>query len=146
MKIFLDANICLDLLDSTRATSEDSIAWYMQNKDDPSGEFYFSGDFITTFYYILTQKRKISPRDVINAIDLLCDEVSPLYLTHGDFILAKKSFFHDKICDDFEDLIVLHSALRGGCGRFVTNDKNLLSVSKFGEMRIQSPKKQGVTQ
>ena len=58
MKIFLDANICLDLLDTTRPTSKNSIAWYMSHKDDMKNEFYFSGDFITTVYYVLTQKKE----------------------------------------------------------------------------------------
>lgn len=58
MNIFLDANICLDLLDTTRPTSKQSVQWYLEHKDDESINFYFSGDFITTFYYILTEKRK----------------------------------------------------------------------------------------
>jgi len=38
MKIFFDANICLDLLDSKRPTSKESIEWYMHNKDNDSME------------------------------------------------------------------------------------------------------------
>ena len=64
MKIFLDANICLDFLDSSRLNSKDSISWYMKNKDNQDLEFYFSGDFITTLYYILTQKKE----KILNAI------------------------------------------------------------------------------
>lgn len=140
MKIFLDANICLDLLDSTRNTSKESISWYMQNKDDEKNEFYFSGDFITTIYYILTSKKKIAPNVVINALDMLCDEIAPLYLVHSDFTLAKKSFFQDKNFDDFEDLIVLHSALRIGCERFMSNDKRLLGLKEFGKMAVEMTK------
>jgi len=36
VNIFLDANICLDLLDTKRPTSEASVAWYMEKKDDAS--------------------------------------------------------------------------------------------------------------
>jgi predicted nucleic acid-binding protein len=43
MKIFLDANICLDLLDTTRPTSQKSVHWYLSNKEY---QFYFSTDFI----------------------------------------------------------------------------------------------------
>ncbi|MDD2567298.1 MAG: hypothetical protein PHI89_08480 [Thiovulaceae bacterium] len=136
MKIFLDANICLDLLDTTRTTSEDTVLWYMQNKDDTKKEFYFSGDFITTFYYILTQKKKANPHDVIHAIDMLCDEVTPIYLAHSDFILAKKSFLHDTIFDDFEDLMILQSALRSECSIFLTNDKKLLTLQTFENLKL----------
>ena len=138
MKIFFDANICLDLLDSKRATSKSSIEWYMKNKDNKDIEFYFSSDFITTFYYILTQKRKYKPIDVIHAIDALSFEITPFYFTHVDFLSAKKSFF-DGVFDDFEDLMVLESALRLKSDIFVTNDKALLSLESFGGVDIVSP-------
>jgi predicted nucleic acid-binding protein len=138
MKIFLDANICLDLLDTTRPTAKESIKWYMLNKDNTSKEFYFSGDFITTFYYILTQKRKLSPKDVINAIDALCMEIEPIYLAHSDFSTAKNSFAQG-LFDDFEDLIVLQSCVRSGCEQFITNDKKLLKLSIFGNTDIRKP-------
>jgi predicted nucleic-acid-binding protein len=137
MKVFLDANICLDLLDSTRLTSKNSIAWYMKNKDKPDMEFYFSGDFITTIYYHLTEKRKLERKLVIEAIDALCGEISPIYLSHSDFQLAKKSFF-DGVFDDFEDLIVLQSGVRFSCEKFLTNDKKLLQLNSFENMKIVS--------
>lgn len=137
MKIFLDANICLDLLDSTRTTAKSSIAWYMKNKDKADIEFYFSGDFITTIYYHLTEKRKLERKLVIEAIDALCGEISPIYLSHSDFQLAKKSFF-DGVFDDFEDLIVLQSGIRFSCENFLTNDKKLFQLDSFENMKIVS--------
>ena len=90
MKIFLDANICLDLLDTKRPTSKKSVEWYLANKDEESYHFYFSSDFITTFYYILTEKRKYNPKDTLLAVDALCSEITPFYIKHDDFIFAKK--------------------------------------------------------
>jgi len=135
MKVFLDANICLDLLDSSRFTSKNSIDWYIKNKDNLDMEFYFSGDFITTIYYHLTEKRKLDGKLVIEAIDALCDEISPIYLTHSDFQLAKKNFF-DGVFDDFEDLIVLQSGVRFGCDEFLTNDKRLFKLGSFESIKI----------
>ena len=139
MKVFLDANICLDLLDSTRPTAKATVDWYMKNKDDTSLEFYFSGDFITTFYYILTERRKINKVKVVQAIDALCMEINPFYLSHTDFIEAKNSFFAN-VCDDFEDLMVLHSVLRAECGIFMTNDSLLVKMKRFDSLDIQSVK------
>jgi len=136
MNIFLDANICLDLLDNTRPTSKSSVAWYMEHKDDTTLVFYFSGDFITTFYYILTERKKIDKHKVVEAIDALCMEVTPFYLNHTDFIEAKNSFL-DNMCDDFEDLMILHSTLRAGCRSFVTNDKELINMQNFGILNIE---------
>ncbi|MGM0533633.1 MAG: type II toxin-antitoxin system VapC family toxin [Campylobacterota bacterium] len=139
MKIFLDANICLDLLDTTRSRARDSIAWYMKNKDLPDTGFYFSGDFITTIYYVLTQKQKLNASKVIQAIDALCEEVTPLYLKHVDFKAAQKSFLQDRILNDFEDLIVLHSALRNGCDLFMSNDKAVGAINTFYTIKIETP-------
>ena len=136
MRIFLDANICLDLLDTTRSTSAASIAWYMQHKDDSSLLFYFSGDFITTFYYILTERKRVQADKVIAAIDALAAEIEPFYLNHADFQAAKESFFARK-ADDFEDLMILHSALRAKCDRFLTGDRKLLDLGMLQGMRIE---------
>jgi len=138
MKTFLDANICLDLLDTSRVTAKNSVDWYIKNMGDSTRELFFSGDFITTFYYILTQKKKIPPKDVISAIDSLASEIEPVYIVHMDYISAKSSFFDGKF-DDFEDLIILSSALRIGCEEFITNDKTVLKLRSFSNLKLTRP-------
>ena len=140
MDIFLDANICLDLLDTTRPTSKASVAWYMAHKDDSSLTFYFSGDFITTFYYILTERKKIDKHKVVQAIDALSMEIQPLYLNHSDFVEAKNSF-HEHRFHDFEDLMILHSSLRAGCTQFITNDASLHALKVFETLMIEKVQK-----
>ncbi len=135
MTYFLDANICLDLLDTKRKTASGSVQWYMKQKDDLANLFYFSADFITTFYYILTEKKKFAPADVIAAVDALSLEIPPFYLAHSDFVLAKNSFF-DEMFDDFEDLMILESAIRAESDYFVTNDKQLLALDEYKSMSI----------
>jgi len=109
----------------------------MQNKDKVDVEFCFSGDFITTIYYHLTKKRKLDGKLVIEAIDGLCAELSPIYLNHSDFQLAKKSFF-DGAFGDFEDLIVMHSLVGFGCDTLITNDKGLVGLGSFLGMKIRN--------
>ncbi len=138
MKIFLDANICLDLLDTTRLASKKSVEWYLQQKDNFANEFFFSSDFITTFYYILTEKRKYNARKTLQAIDMLSDEIKPHYLAHVDFINAKEEFFNNTF-EDFEDLLILASASRVNSSQFITNDKKLLRLGKFQNIAIVSP-------
>jgi predicted nucleic acid-binding protein len=139
MNIFLDANICLDLLDTKRPTSEVSVAWYMKKKDDVSLNFFFSSDFITTFYYILTQKRKYDDAKVIASIDALSFEITPFYLAHSDFVNAKSDFFAESF-KDFEDLMVLNSAVRAECEVFMTNDRELLELRGFKGMSVMDLK------
>ena len=138
MNIFLDANICLDILDSKRPTSNASIEWYMSKKDDDAIDFYFSSDFITTFYYVLTERRKYDASEVIATIEALSFEIGPFYLAHGDFLNAKRDFFSEKF-DDFEDLMILNSAVRSECELFITNDKALLKLGEFNGMRVDNP-------
>ena len=138
MKIFLDANICLDLLDTSRSTSKKSVEWYLQQKDDLSKEFFFSADFITTFYHILTEKRKYDAKKTLQAIEMLSNEIKPHYLTHTDFITAKEEFFKNTF-EDFEDLLIVSSASRIKTNQFITNDKKLLQVGAFEHINIVSP-------
>lgn len=138
MKIFLDANICLDMLDRSRPNSVTSIDFYMKYKDLEEMEFYFSGDFLTTFYYVLTEKRKIDKKDVVNAMEILSFEIPPVYLVHNDFVMAKSKFYDNEF-DDFEDLMILQSAQRIGTDIFITSDKKLLNVKQFESIRILSP-------
>ncbi len=141
MKIFLDANICLDLLDTTRATSKKSVEWYLSQKNDVQKEFFFSGDFITTLFYILTQKKKVSSKEALKAIDLMCQEITPCYISHSDYIFAKINLFNN-VLDDLEDLMVLSSANRVGCNFFITNDRKLLKLSQYNKIKIIKPSKQ----
>lgn len=138
MNIFLDANICLDLLDTTRETSKKSVDWYLKHKDNQELEFYFSGDFITTFYYIMTEKRKYNPKDTLKSIDALSTEILPHYIKHTDFIGAKNDFFED-IFSDFEDLLILNSASRLNCIQFITNDKKLIALKNYLNIKITTP-------
>jgi hypothetical protein len=78
------------------------VQWYLEYKDNLNYQFYFSSDFITTFYYILTQKRKYNPKDTLYAIDTLSSEIIPCYLNHDDFKTSKIDFFNN-IFEDFED-------------------------------------------
>ncbi|SFV60378.1 hypothetical protein MNB_SM-7-747 [hydrothermal vent metagenome] len=138
MKIMLDANVCLDLLDTKRPTSQKSVKWYLSCKDNEEDLFYFSADFIMTFYYILTEKRKHDPKMTLNTIDALSEEIAPLYLTHGDYIHAKELFLDD-FFEDFEDLLLLCSASRAGITHLITNDKKLLQLERFESIKIVAP-------
>jgi len=138
MNIFLDANICLDLLDTTRPTSRTSVEWYLKNKDNESFSFYFSADFITTIYYILTEKRKFAQKDTLDAIAGLSSEINSHYLVHSDFINAKNKFLAES-CNDFEDFLILQSTIRLNCTEFITNDKELLKLNNYMGIKIVKP-------
>ena len=138
MNIFLDANICLDMLDSTRKNHKNSVRFYLKYKDDESVKFYFSGDFLTTIFYVLTEKKGHNKIRVLKAIDKLSQELEIVYLTQADFIKAKNIFYEQEF-KDFEDLLILCSADRKRVDIFVTRDKNLLKLKKFDNIKIVEP-------
>jgi len=51
---------------------------------------------------------------------------------------GRADFFEGQF-KDFEDLMILNSAIRGECELFVTNDKNLLELKEFNGMKIERP-------
>jgi len=71
-------------------------------------------------------------------MDMLSDEIKPHYLIHADFINAKEQFFNNTF-EDFEDLMILTSALRVNSNQFITNDKKLFQLGKFQNIAIVSP-------
>ena len=137
MTLFLDTNICLDLLDTSRPTSSQTVDWYLSHKDDTTITFHFTADAITTIYYILTERRRVDPLRVVEAIDALSVEIIPYYLTSSDFVMAKQSYYEKRL-DDFEDLMVLHSAVRAGSAMFATNDLTIGNLGQFETMRIET--------
>ena len=134
--MFLDANICLDLLDTTRRNAKETISWYLSNLDNKDIDFYFSGDFITTFYYILSERKKIDKQKVVFAIKELSKEIKPIFITNQDYLNAYIDFENGKF-RDFEDLIILNSAI--SCDIFITNDIDLLELKKFKGLKIIKP-------
>lgn len=77
-------------------------------------------------------------KKTLQAIEMMSDEIKPHYLIHNDFINAKEQFFSNYF-EDFEDLLILNSAYRINCAKFITNDKKLLKLGKFNNIDIVSP-------
>lgn len=100
--------------------------------------FFHLGGFYNDIFYVLTKKRKVSPKQTLYAIDLMSREITPCYIKHSDYTIAKCNLF-DNILDDLKDLIVLNSASERGCSIFVTNDKKLLGLAKYKTMKITKP-------
>jgi len=89
MNFLLDTNICLDLLDTRRPNAQKVVEWYSSKKDDPKNHFFFFADAITTIYYVLTERKKIDPVEIVATIKMMSEEVEPLYIHHQDFQRAR---------------------------------------------------------
>lgn len=117
-KIFLDANILIDLVEKRGKITPDSF------KDD---ETVISPLSIHIIMYVLKEKVPFSK---------LVRIIKPFSLID----------FNEKICslallgptNDFEDNVQLHSAAEAECDVFLTEDKKLLDMKFFGKVKIKS--------
>ncbi len=115
-KIFLDANIILDLLDSTRIYHNVSKKVF-ENLVDHDLQIVISEDILTTIYYIVKNKRA-----VLEFFEIITDQWE--IVSFGKKIIIEAIHIcKDNASFDFEDVIQSLSAKESDCCIIITNDK-----------------------
>ena len=117
-KIFVDANIAIDILEKRKNTSIDNSTDHI---------VYLSPLTVHIMMYVL--KKKV-PSDKLAA---LIDHFS-IVPFNGDICINS---LHGPT-EDFEDNVQLHSAVEAECDYFLTEDKELLKLRFFGKMELIS--------
>ena len=115
-KIFLDANTCIDLVESRGKLSEVDLQGH---------ELVISPLSIHILIYVTRQK---IPYPILSRL------IKLFSITVFDQSVCERSLIGPT--KDFEDNAQLHSASDAGCDMFLTNDKKLLSLQFFGVMRM----------
>ncbi len=135
IKLFLDANILIDVTDTTRISSQISAEFIKMVFDDMHKyQLFTSCDLITTIYYILRKElgREQSLKEIkkinkfINIIEFGNDEISE----------AIELMERNKKYTDLEDTIQYVMARKEKCDYIITNDKNFAS----GDVPVLSSK------
>ncbi|MDQ7046709.1 MAG: PIN domain-containing protein [Sulfurovum sp.] len=122
-KIFLDANILLDMIDKDRGNIEKSrdLIYRALMKDIL---LFTSCDILSNVYYVAN--RKLEKVEVIQEIDRMLEifDIVPI-----DNTLAQKAMKMNvlDIRLDFEDLLQSVCAEEASCDLIVTNDKQFVS-------------------
>jgi len=117
-KVFLDANIILDLIDQDRSApqSKDKIAQFIKNGDD----LYTSCDIFTTVYYVAS--KKLTSQEIILELEKILTfvEIVPI-----DTVIIDKAIAIVKTNQkhDLEDVLQYVCAKSANCNLIVTNDK-----------------------
>ncbi|MEA2019947.1 MAG: PIN domain-containing protein [Campylobacterota bacterium] len=122
-KVFLDANIFIDLNDETRETSKESLVildYLVKNKIS----IYTSCDLITTIYYILSKKSKSKALDAIEYLNKICKVID---FTNYEISQTCKLMRENKNYKDLEDTIQYILAKNQNCDLIISNDKNFYS-------------------
>ena len=123
-RVFLDANIILDMYDEKRpfhVESSEAISMLLQQKDI---DIFTSCDIITTLYYVLSKKGKIEALDSILDVNELC-----MVIEFGNKEIEESCMFmkRNKNFIDLEDTIQYIMAKKASCDLILSNDKGFVS-------------------
>lgn len=115
-KVFLDTNIVLDIIESTRNNHEKALQLgsYLLLNDY---EILISEDMLTTLFYISSDKQKMLL--FIKEVILVDWIVVPF----GTEVIKKAIDLSLEKNVDLEDILQCLCAKENGCGYFITNDK-----------------------
>ena len=125
-KIFLDANILIDISDDTRPCAPESgqlFAYLVQNRS--LYKLFTSCDLMTTVYYLLRKqldkktvlKKLKTMNSIITIVDFSNEEID-----EAIYLMEKNDKF-----SDMEDTIQFIMARKVRCDYIVTNDKGFYS-------------------
>jgi len=123
-RVFLDANIILDIYDKNRPFHKESskvISILLRQNDI---ELFTSCDIITTLYYILSKKGKKDALDSILDLNELCNVVE---FSNSEINESCKLMKIDKKFTDLEDTIQYVIAKKVSCDLILSNDKKFIS-------------------
>lgn len=123
-KVFLDANIILDMYDGNRPfhqESSEAISILLQQEDV---DIFTSCDIITTLYYVLSKKGKTEALDSILDVNELC---SIIEFGNTEIEESCKLMKQNKNYTDLEDTIQYVMAKKAGCDLILSNDKGFVS-------------------
>lgn len=113
-KVFIDTNIIVDLLDTTRMHSEES-RMVIKILTAEAMEVVIGEDMLTTVYYIVKNKK-----DVLGFFDVVLRQWS--VVGFGLDILTEGVNVSSRDNADFEDVLQSICASRYGCDMVITND------------------------
>ena len=126
-KVFFDANIILDMIDTDRGNIE-NVRKLVYNALMKDIALYTSCDILSNVYYVGRKKleKSILVEEMLRILEIF-DIVAI------DKTLAKNALLENKINlpSDFEDLLQSQCALVSECDLIVTNDK------KFAEGKVK---------
>jgi predicted nucleic acid-binding protein len=135
IKIFFDANILIDISDSSRSSYEESkilLDYLMDNIEQYT--FYTSCDLMTTVYYIL--RKKLTKEETLSQIKLMNELINVIEFGNKEVAEAIELMERNKKYIDLEDTIQYVMARKEKCDYIITNDKNFAS----GDVPVLSSK------
>ena len=123
MKVFIDANIFIDIFNIDRQMHKESLEVYRHLIKQES-EIYTSCDLITTIYYVDAKRNKnqalLNIRNIIQTLNII-------YFTNHDIEEVCELMLKDKTYQDLEDTLQYILAKKQNCDLIISNDKDFAS-------------------
>lgn len=122
-KVFIDANIFIDINDELRENYQQSLEllnFFLQK----NVAVYTSCDLITTIYYILSKKGKLHALESIEKLNKICKVIE---LSNKDIEKTTQLMRENENFRDLEDTLQYVLAQKVECDLIVSNDKAFYS-------------------
>ena len=122
-KVFIDANIFIDLNDDNRKSYGDSLKilkFLTNNRID----IYTSCDLITTVYYILAKKSRKNALNSIVELNKICQVID---FSNKEITKTCQLMTGDKLFVDLEDTLQYILAQKKQCDVIISNDRGFVS-------------------
>ena len=126
IRVFLDANILIDVTDSTRKTSKISaefIKIMFDNMD--TYKLYTSCDLITTIYYV--SRKELDRIEALQQIKTISKFITIIEFGNKEVDEAIELMERNDKYKDLEDTIQYVMARKEKCDYIITNDKKFAS-------------------
>ena len=126
MRLFLDANILIDVIDTSRKTSKVS-AEFINNMFDNMDTYklYTSCDLITTIYYV--SRKELSRIEALQKIKTMSKFISIIEFGNKEVDEAIELMERNDKYKDLEDTIQYVMARKEKCDYIITNDVGFAS-------------------
>lgn len=122
MKVFLDANILLDVSNNKRVFHKFSVDTY--NYLLTNAQIFTSCDLITTIYYINSKQDK---KKALLNIQAISKTLKIIEFSNKDLEESCKLMLEDSDYNDLEVTIQYVMAKKYNCELIISNDKNFVS-------------------
>lgn len=125
-KIFLDANILIDITFESRPFSKESSELYAHLvKNSDKYRLYTSCDLLTTVYYIL--RKQFDKKSVLEKIKIINKVINVIEFGNKEIDEAIYLMEKNENFSDLEDTIQYVMARKERCDYIISNDKGFFS-------------------
>ena len=122
-KVFVDANVLIDLFDTDRPLREFSLKT-LQTLLENGAELYTSCDLITTVYYVLRKKFGKEALVFVEKLNKMCFVIS---FSNEEVEMAIELMRNNPKFGDLEDTLQYVLAKKEYCDLILSNDKEFYS-------------------